>query len=221
MKIEIKKNSLLSAILAVLFSIIGWTLYVLLMAVAPEPFANDNLRALARVSVVLLPAIFHILKQSDASKTDYLQLRPKWFRGIIVGLAISAIYLAFTIMTTMRNPIIAMSVDPAIWLNFIIGSPLAEELLFRGVLFNELNRHTSTYLAIIISALMFAVLHLPVWLILDGMTIVLAIQSFGQIFLYGLVFATMMKFTRSLWAPLSAHWLNNLILLSLVESVVN
>ncbi len=218
---EIKKNALLSAIFAVLFSIIAWTLYVLLMVVAPTPFANENLRAIARVSIVLFPAIFYIIGRQDISKLDYLQLRENWLRGIIVGLLIAGIYLALNVIATMQHPVIAISANPAIWFNFIIGSPLAEEVLFRGVLFNELNRRIPSYLAVIISALMFALLHVPVWLILDGMAITLLIQNFVQIFFYGLVFATMMKFTKSLWTPLAAHWLNNLILLSLVERIMN
>ncbi|GAB5493287.1 MAG: hypothetical protein Phog2KO_35020 [Phototrophicaceae bacterium] len=212
-------NSLFSASIAVLISIIAWTLYVLLMNIAPEPFANDMPRALARVFVVLLPAIFHILRQKDVPKLDYLQLKENWLQGFLIGVLIASIYLAFTIATTMENPMIALPVAPAIWFNFIIGSPFAEELLFRGVLFNELNRVTSSYLAIIISALLFAILHLPVWIILDGMPIGLLAQNFIQIFIYGLIFAMMMKFTKSLWTPLSAHWLNNFILLSVIDSV--
>ncbi len=221
MKIDTKQNPLLSAFIAVLVSIIGWTLYVMLMAAAPNPFANDIPRALARVSIVFLPAIFHILRQQGVSKLDYLQLRQKWFRGVIVGLVISGSYLAFIITTTMNSPNIEIPVGFAIWLNFIIGSPLAEELLFRGVLFNELSRAVPVYLAIAISALMFAILHLPVWFILDELPLTLVLGNFIQIFMYGLIFAALMKATRSLWAPLSAHWLNNLILRSVVESVMH
>ena len=221
MKADTQQNRLLSAFIAVLFSIIGWMLYVMLMKAVPNPFANDNLRALARVLIVLLPAIFHTIRQPNASKIDYLQLQDKWLRSIVIGLIISGIYLAFIITTTMNNPMIVISGNFAIWFNFIIGSPLAEELLFRGVLFNELSRFVPSYLAIIISALMFAILHLPVWLILDGMPIALVIENFIQIFVYGLIFAAMMKFTKSLWTPLAAHWLNNLILLSVIERAMN
>ncbi|MGB7342535.1 MAG: CPBP family intramembrane glutamic endopeptidase [Phototrophicaceae bacterium] len=221
MKAESKRNSLVSVYIIVLFSIVAWTLYVLLMAAFPNPFANDHLRAIARVLIVLLPALFHIFRQQNISKIDYLQLRQNCLRGIVVGLTISGIYLAYIIKTTMTDPIIAVPSDASIWFNFIIGSPLAEELLFRGVLFNELNRSTTSYWAIGISALMFAILHLPVWIILDGMPFALLMNSFISIFIYGLVFAMMMKFTKSLWTPLAAHWLNNLILLSVVDSIIN
>ena len=221
LRTDTKQNPLLSAFIAVLVSIAGWTLYVALMAAVPNPFASDLPRALARVLIVLLPAIFHIIRQQGVSKLDYLQLRQKWFRGVIVGLAISGGYLAFIIATTMKSPNIEIPVGFAIWLNFIIGSPLAEELLFRGVLFNELSRVVPAYQAIAISALMFAILHLPVWFMLDGLPITLIIGNFIQIFTYGVVFAILMKVTKSLWAPLSAHWLNNLILRSVVESALN
>lgn len=213
-------NLLTSALISVFFAIIAWTVYVILITIAPMPFANDTLRAIARVSIVLFPALIHVMRQPE-NALDYLQLRSYWFRGLVVGALVAGIYLALFIASTMQNPTLQLSDNFAIWFNFIIGSPFAEELLFRGVLFNELKRVVSAYWAIAISAILFAVLHLPVWLMLDGMALPTALQSFVQISLYGVVFAMLMHVTKSLWASLTAHWLNNFILLSIVDSIIS
>ena len=215
-----QQNHLTSAFIGVIFAIIAWAFYVLLIAIAPTPFANDTLRAIVRVSVVLLPALIHVARQQE-NALDYLQLRSYWLRGLIIGSLVAGIYLGLFFITTMQQPMLQLPDNFAIWFNFIIGSPFAEELLFRGVFFNELKRVVAVHWAIGISAIFFAILHLPVWLILDGMTLSTALQSFVQISLYGVVFALLMHVTKSLWASLAAHWLNNFILLSIVDGITH
>jgi membrane protease YdiL (CAAX protease family) len=149
---------------------------------------------------------------------DYLQLRDKRLKGILVGLAVSGIYLFLALATTIGESDFIVDHSAATWINFIIGSPVAEEFLFRAVLFHELCRLIKWQWAIVISAILFVCLHLPAWLLLDNMPIELVVQSSVQIFFYGLIFAALLKATGSLWAPLSAHWLNNFVLLSLVAS---
>lgn len=147
---------------------------------------------------------------------DFLQLRVYWLRGIIAGLFLAGFYIGLAVIANMHAPSFMLDHSPAVWFNFILGSPIAEELLFRGVLFNELCRFTKWSWAILVSAIGFAILHLPVWILLDDMSTSLLIQSFGNILLYGIIFAGLMKATKSLWAPIAAHCLNNFLLLSIV-----
>ena len=205
------------ALLGVFFTTIVWTLYVVLMSVAPAPFADENLRALVRVGVVLLPAVVISKTQRNVSAWDYFRLRKRWLRGTIIGFITSAAYLALVALFQMQNPSFELPSGLAIWFNFIVGSPLAEELLYRGMLYAELERVMKPIWAMLISALMFAILHLPVWIIMDQLDIAAIIGNFFQIFAYGLAFAALLRFTRSLWAPLAAHWLNNFVLLSIVS----
>ena len=202
----------------VLISIAGWTVYVLLMVEMPEPFARDIPRALARVLIVLVPALVYAAWFQTMPIYDYLQLRDKRLKGILVGLAVSGIYLFLALATTIGESDFIVDHSAATWINFIIGSPVAEEFLFRAVLFHELCRLVKWQWAMLISAILFVCLHLPAWLFLDNMPIELVVQSSVQIFFYGLIFAALLKATGSLWAPLSAHWLNNFVLLSLVAS---
>ncbi|MFO1019651.1 MAG: CPBP family intramembrane glutamic endopeptidase [Planctomycetales bacterium] len=52
---------------------------------------------------------------------------------------------------------------PGVWVNVLIGSPLAEEILYRGVVYRVLRRSRSRIVSAVISAAWFAVVHLPWW----------------------------------------------------------
>lgn len=80
----------------------------------------------------------------------------------------------------------------------VIGAPLVEELLFRGVLFEELNRIVSEKATIILTALIFGLYHFNI------------IQS-PNTFIMGLVLAYVYYKTKSIKAPIIIHATNNLL----------
>ncbi len=211
-------SSAAPALALALVSIAGWALYVLLMSVMPEPFARDIPRAFARVLIVLIPALLYIVSFQKKPTCDYLQLKENWLKGILLGSVASAMYLSLALFTTINESEFVFVHSVSTWINFIIGSPMAEEILFRAVVFSELCRITKWQWAMGVSSAFFVCLHLPVWLFLDAMPIEFLLQNSVQIFFYGLIFSALLKVTGSLWAPLSAHWLNNFVLLSLVPS---
>lgn len=219
MQTEQNSKKSLYAIFLALVSIGAWTCYVLLMRNEPAIFANETPRALARVLLVLLPALTYALCQKEQSFLDYLSLRENWSRGLALGLAIAVAYLYFAVLKGMHKPSIVFSTDSAVWLNFIIGSPVAEEVLFRGVLFKELASNMKWGWAMFLSSVLFTVLHFPVWILIEQMPVGILAQNAVSIFMYGVVFAALMKATKSLWAPLAAHCTNNFILLSVTDNV--
>ena len=83
-----------------------------------------------------------------------------------------------------------------VFISTVILSPIAEELIFRGVLINRLKLITPTLFAVLISSLLFGALH-----------------SFGSIF-SAFVFAVCMAIlylkTENICVPILAHFLNNL-----------
>ena len=79
----------------------------------------------------------------------------------------------------------------------VLISPVAEELMFRGVFLNKLRLIVPTLFAILISSLLFASLH-----------------SFGSItsaFVFGICMALLYLKTDNILVPILAHFLNNLI----------
>ncbi len=82
-------------------------------------------------------------------------------------------------------------------ISVVLFSPIAEELVFRGMFLNKLGLVVPTVFAILISALLFASLH-----------------SFGSIisaFVFGICMALLYLKTDNILVPILAHFLNNLI----------
>jgi membrane protease YdiL (CAAX protease family) len=81
--------------------------------------------------------------------------------------------------------------------------PLVEETLFRGVLYASLLERGGHALAIVVTAVFFAAIHL-----LAGAS---AVGPIVQLLLLALYLGGLRAFTGSLWAPLAAHATWNLV----------
>lgn len=81
--------------------------------------------------------------------------------------------------------------------------PLVEELLFRGVLLSAVARYTGNGVAIVLSALLFACVHLPdlsfLWYALPNLA------------LLGLILGWLRVQSGSIWPAIVAHGMNNLL----------
>lgn len=75
-------------------------------------------------------------------------------------------------------------------------APLFEELVFRGVVLNDIRRSFGSFTAIIASALLFSVIHLNMAQILPA-------------FLAGIVFGYVYVVSRSIWSVIILHMINN------------
>jgi membrane protease YdiL (CAAX protease family) len=105
--------------------------------------------------------------------------------------------------------------DPATWLNAIVSAPIAEEVLFRGLVFRLLLEHLAVWSALAVSALLFALIHLPYWWLSGAASPAGLVINLGSIFAYGVFFALLYRWSGSLYAPLISHMLNNLVTSSL------
>ena len=85
-------------------------------------------------------------------------------------------------------------------LTVAVGAPIVEELLFRGVLFEELNRFVSVKTTIFLTALIFSLYHFNI------------LQS-PNTFVMGLVLAWTYYKTRSIKASIIIHATNNILAL--------
>ena len=84
----------------------------------------------------------------------------------------------------------------------VVIAPLAEELLFRGVLFNAVERFVPAWLTVLLTALAFGVLHVMTYGT-DWYTIL-------QTAVMGLILGGLRAWTRSLWPSVVFHATNNL-----------
>lgn len=82
-------------------------------------------------------------------------------------------------------------------------APIVEELFFRGLVYQALKERTGAAWAGALSALIFAIYHFSLWLIVP-------------ILLLGLALAWLTEWQRSLWPAIIGHALNNLVAVLIV-----
>ena len=82
------------------------------------------------------------------------------------------------------------------FLSLVVIAPVAEEVLFRGYLFGKLRKRFSLWLSIILTSLLFAIVHFA-W-------------NVGfDVFVLSIVLCLLRVMTGSLWAPILLHMIKN------------
>ncbi len=208
-----EKLSPLGIFLAVLFA--GWSGWAFLLT--RYPALNDGtVRAAVRVVLWMGPAWLFVRRQEGPPVLERFGLRHGAGLGALAGLAGFEVLLLATVaqhggtMPAWRFP-----TDSATWLNPVLTAPLAEELVFRGLVFRLLRARFGACMAAPASALLFALIHLPYWAMSGEKTGAALAAGLGSVFLLGVFFAALFQWSRSLWAPLVCHWLNNLLMISI------
>lgn len=148
-----------------------------------DSFSKNNTKIISFVVILNIFLSYGLLYLSDFLLANFSIL------NILVEFPISSIYLNYSLIVT----------------NFIatvIISPISEELIFRGVLFNKLKLIVPTVMSILITSLLFAALH-----------------GFGNItsaFIFALCMSILYIKTENIFVPIVAHFLNNFIAESIV-----
>jgi len=182
-----------------------WTLWCVLMVVIGYPFNQPVIRALVRFLAFTIPALFWLWR-CDAPESDKLGVTSNAKRGLLVGVAVSFIWLLVHSAYRFQLP---CSVHA--WLNVILLSPIAEELLFRRVAIAYFLSRGKAFLSVPASAILFALIHLPWWFLNGEKSAADIVILLGVMFAYGVVFGSLYCFTRSIWSSLLPHSVNNLI----------
>jgi hypothetical protein len=97
----------------------------------------------------------------------------------------------------------------------LLATPLFEETLFRGVFVKEIRRLTGPWFTVVLTALLFAGVHLPFWIWRNGLGGGVLMNA-GGVFVFGLVAAALYLKTSSIWPPTIAHVASNLLAALLV-----
>lgn len=98
----------------------------------------------------------------------------------------------------------------------LVGSPIIEELLFRGLISKEIALLFPGLLANTVTSLIFVGIHLPFWLYHIGPTEQVAVDSVA-IFIFSMIAGWLYLKTRSVWPASVAHIGNNMVALSLAQ----
>ena len=173
---------------------------------------ENLLRALVRISVVLIPSLVYVTYAYPDNKLKFLGLinnKSGFVWGIVIAALLflsSYLYFIYYLDFEYRLP-----TGLARWGNWIIISPFAEEILFRVVLFQELKKTFTLWSAILLSSFFFVLIHLPPIIFLANDITILGVFFYcGKVFIIGVFLAYVFNKSDSLWGSVIPHWVNNL-----------
>lgn len=203
-----------AALYVIVFLLIQFLTSMAVMYFFPDFQVNVTALTLAAaVSSVVIVATFAALRWSPFSRL-YLQSRPWtalcWVAVLTVGTVIPSIWLSeqlgLDLSDEQKQMMTRLMSTPWGYLAVGIAVPLAEEMVFRGALLRTLLKVFSSeetprwrpWMAIILSALLFAAVHGN---LAQGI----------HAFLMGLLLGWMYWRTDSIVPGLTLHWVNNSI----------
>lgn len=92
-----------------------------------------------------------------------------------------------------------------------VAAPFIEEVLSRGFALTHAQRFTTFWNANIMAALFFVAIHVPAWLMVEGLGVAELARGSIWIFCFGLAMGYLLKLSNTLWVPIIAHAANNFI----------
>lgn len=153
----------------------------------------------------MLPVFLYLRYVDRVHPCVYLKLKHHWLRGILIGLGFSALIFLLSLaqhgLPHLRGGLLTW--NSVLSTSLLIG--FVEEVPYRGFVFQKLCDWMSRKSAIAISSLLFVIIHLPGWLSLHLLTIRIALF----VFMFGVLMAVLLLWSKSLWAPVVSHSLND------------
>jgi uncharacterized protein len=158
---------------------------------------------IALVSYLLLFKFYEKRKITEFSTNNIgRNLMLGLFLGVtLMSLTIFVIYLSGSYHIVAVNSI--SNLIPA--LTMAISSAILEEILFRGILFRIIEEKLGSYIALLISALVFGLLHL----LNPNSSLIVAL---GLSIQAGLLLGVLYMYSRNLWLPIGIHFAWNFTL---------
>lgn len=210
-----KKNNDVSVMVGYLvFFYIAWTIKELWLIEYIYSFGemiSPLLETLVKTLIWIIPVWIYIKIHLHTDPISYLKMNVKVKEGIFWGILLSLLLGAGLIIEAyLFNGIsfhFSLTFDD--YLNTLVMAGLAEEIVFRGFILQELNKKWAFWKANILTALLFLVIHYPIW-IYNGTFFPYA--SHLYVFFIGILFGFVFKKTGSLWSVILLHACHNYVL---------
>ena len=188
-------------IVAAFLSIIGYGLLISGYQGA-DYFAHPSLTVVAAAIILGLYALFvRWMERHWPADLPLGKLVPHTLLGILVG---------FIIMVLVVSTIVAMGYATVTWRGFsvekqfsvfmmFLAVAVGEEMIFRGVIFRWIDERWNTWVALLISAILFGWMHISNDNATWWSSLAIAVEA-------GLLLGAAYKWSGSLWVPIGIHW---------------
>jgi uncharacterized protein len=156
----------------------------------------------------IIPTFLYIQFVEGQNPLTYLKLSTNILHGLLWGLYGCFFVTALEFGNLLRNHTPhTLSTDT--WINVILLVGFMEEIPFRGFLFQKLQSWFGFLGATLLSSLLFALIHLPLW-ISTGQSTNLPFALF-LVFAVGILACIVLKMSESLWSSIIVHTCYNLL----------
>lgn len=214
----------LSLFIAVFFAV--WSVRATLLTAIDEqirsPFYLAIYSNLVKFLIWVVSAAFFVSRFRAAAPIAYLgvsafpRARTWLLSFVVITTYLAVIVFVETVAGSKQFSASAViSLPLALFLLQFCITPILEEVLFRGFVLKELLALLPSVTAILISSLLFALIHLPYWLSHAGATPAVLL-NFGGVFVFGLLAGWLYARSVSIWPSVLAHMANNLLAVMLV-----
>jgi membrane protease YdiL (CAAX protease family) len=203
-----------------------WTVRATYLYAIDDAIASDALRTVYSLAVKLLlwgvPAFGYARWVRRQSPLRYLGLAilpsaRQWLKYLIVIALFLGAQVGFETLVGGRQLSLS-GVQAALTVPGLLAlaaSAFLEELLFRGLLLHELAALLPRWGAVLLTALLFAGIHLPFWLSHGGLSATMLTNA-GGVFLFSLLAGWLYLDSTSIWPPTLAHIANNCLAIVLI-----
>ena len=221
---SIKKMGIIKTFLVLLLSVLLETLGLIPVNIldlyserfeTAAPYISFALEILVKYFVIIILLKWFSSKESEGNRTQYLSARSFVYTGLIIiafriifDNSLSLLIIDIPIPDIINEAFEELAVSPIILiLSVAVVAPIYEEIIFRGILLKGMASKINPTVALVISSLFFALVHLN-------------IPQGINAFLLGLVIGAIYLKTGSIYLSMFAHFANNFLAITLSEQFV-
>jgi hypothetical protein len=176
---------------------------------------DPALRPWVRAALWLGAAGVWLAWKRPARPLTWLGIAPATLRAVALAAAAFVVMLAIAFVRDRitGTPGLVASDFAASALAVRLSVVLQEELVFRGVIQTRLAEGGVTWIAVLLSSLLFLAIHLPGWSIVGAFTTEpwgqVQARNVGSVLLLGLACGSLRAWSGSLWPGVALHWAYN------------
>lgn len=208
---KVKKIHIKALLLYLLLFYLVWSLKELWLINYIHSFGEITsayLNALVKIFIWIVPVWLYVKYYLNTKPMEYLNLNVNVMKGILWGLVLSLlvgfryVFEVYILNHQTFNFVLPLNS----YLNAFLLAGITEEIVFRGLLLQEISKKLSFWKANVITSLLFLVIHYPIWIYKNDF---FDLWTHFYVFFLGLIFGFIYKKTGSLWSVIILHSFHN------------